>query len=68
LRSRSLQALEFGISGLRCIDEELAARGKRAEFVFQAQALQLESCTNRHKHVIALGFGRLCWRLGYFHF
>ena len=40
------------------VDEQLAAEGEGAEFVFEAEALELEGGANRQEDVIALGSQR----------
>jgi len=51
----SPQLKKFVVGRSRGVDEQLAAEGERAEFVFEAEAFQLEGSANRQGDVIALG-------------
>ena len=55
---------ELAVCGSGRIDEQLAAESERAEFVFEAEAFELEGGANRQKDMVALGSqrsrGRLC--------
>ena len=57
LRS-SPQLKELFVCCSGSVDEQLAAEGERAEFVFEAEAFELEGGANRQKDMVALGSQR----------
>ena len=64
LRSR-LKFLKLVKSATGGIDEKFEPQRKGVNFVFDAQAFELEDGINRHEDVIALRSQRLRWGFGH---
>jgi hypothetical protein len=60
----SPQLSELVVCGSGRVDEQFAAEGEGVEFVFEAEAFELEGSANRQEDMVALGSqrsgGRLC--------